>query len=69
MCLTVTHWVACIWYLQASFKEFRDDTWVGSKGFFHVEASHLYLKSYYWALQTITSVGYGDFNGLASPQE
>ena len=27
----VTHWVACIWYIQATFRGSGKDTWIGSK--------------------------------------
>ena len=65
MYIVLTHWVACLWYLQARYRHFNENTWIGANDLQYEKKDILFIQSYYWALQTVTSVGYGDFNGLA----
>lgn len=55
------HLMTCFWYLAATFEESLFDTWVGGRGIVDSQKMYQYLNSFYWAFQTITTVGYGDF--------
>lgn len=70
--LLLSHWFACIWGLQAGFAENPLDTWLGGNGEYCVADAtsntnfrckapgQIYAASVYWAVMTITSIGYGD---------
>ena len=58
----LVHLIGCFWFLQAKLSDFNPDTWVIRFGFMDSESSVQYLASVYWALQTLTTVGFGDIN-------
>ena len=58
------HLFACFWFLSAKFEDFAPDTWVARKGLAGNIGSTtglVYFESLYWALQVLTTIGYGDF--------
>ena len=63
------HLFACFWYLSAKFYDFGPDTWVARKGLLGISdfdelytvTVQKYVESTYWALQVLTTIGYGDF--------
>jgi hyperpolarization activated cyclic nucleotide-gated potassium channel 2 len=63
MILVLTHFVACIWFFLARMDEFHYDTWVVRYGLQDKPNGELYLYSYYWAITTLTTVGFGDISG------
>ena len=56
----ITHFVSCLWFLAAKLQSFEPDTWVYRKGLLDESLTTQYIASYYWAFQTLTTVGYGD---------
>ena len=62
------HLFSCIWYLSAKLADLADDTWVVRKGLIQADILLLYFESIYWAVQVLTTVGYGDF-GAATTSE
>ena len=70
------HLFACFWYLTAKFDEFNPNTWVARKGLLglsdfdelYTATVQKYVESLYWALQVLTTIGYGDF-GAATTAE
>lgn len=42
-------------------KDFGPDTWVNQNDFVDLDIIRAYMRSLYWACQTLTTVGYGDF--------
>ena len=68
------HWFACIWALQASFADTPLDSWMGTFDYCWsmpnssltepeyacVGPWDMYAASVYFAVMTITSIGYGD---------
>lgn len=60
ICLAV-HLFACFFYLVAKMYDFSSETWVYNVGILDESAFQSWLMSIYWAFQTQTTVGYGDF--------
>ena len=53
------HIMACLWFYVASFNN-DPNCWANGIGLFDATAGSQYLVSFYWAMQTITTVGFGD---------
>jgi uncharacterized protein (UPF0147 family) len=51
-----------MWYFSAKIEQFSVDTWVFRYGLENEPASRLYLIGLYFAITTLTTVGYGDFS-------
>lgn len=62
------HLVSCIWYLFAKMRDFDPDTWVYRMGLQDAEPLILYLECVYWALQTVATVGFGEFGANTIPE-
>eukprot|EP00966_Prymnesium_polylepis_P052438 1214396-Prymnesium_polylepis.1 len=73
--LFVAHWVGCAWALQAHLQENLMMTWLADTYCVHalengtaldppefdcVTSLDQYAAAVYWAVMTITSIGYGD---------
>lgn len=56
----MVHLMACLWYLFATFEQNIFQTWVGERNVVDQSQFYKYMESWYWALQTVTTVGYGD---------
>lgn len=57
----LVHLMACFWYMAATFEDNIYYTWVGQRGIVDAPADYKYFNAFYWAFQTVTTVGYGDF--------
>ena len=64
----LVHLFSCIWYLTAKLDDLNDNTWPVRKGLIYSSTFLLYCESVYWAIQVLTTVGYGDF-GAATTAE
>jgi hypothetical protein len=47
--------------MTANFMNFDSSTWVYRKEIIDMSIENQYLYAFYWASQTLTTVGYGDF--------
>lgn len=55
----LVHVFACIWFFVASFTR-KYDTWADQMDLWSETSEWKYLVSIYWALQSVTTVGFGD---------
>jgi cyclic nucleotide gated channel alpha 1 len=54
------HIIACLWVFTATFQDSTEGTWMEGTD---LSRGELYLTSFYFAITTITTVGYGDISG------
>lgn len=57
----ILHLVACFSYISIRFETNQWQTWVGERDLVDKPAGFIYMNAVYWAFQTSTTVGYGDF--------
>lgn len=62
----LVHIFACFFYLSAKMNDLSMNTWVGQKDMVNSSKTVKYSYSIYWAFQTLTTVGYGDFGAYNS---
>ncbi len=58
--ILITHWVACIWFMIGSWESTTGNSWLNSKPLESASRRTQYINSLYWAITTLTTVGYGD---------
>jgi hypothetical protein len=54
--------MACIWHMQAKLLDYPENSWVMLEGIKDENTFMLWLVSLHWAIQTLTTVGYGDIS-------
>lgn len=58
--MLLVHWIACAWYLVPFIEHFPENSWVVIVGISNSDSFTQYIRSLYWAITTMTTVGYGD---------
>lgn len=57
---TCVHVMACFWYFASKLQGFSPDTWVVKFGIMNKSDETKYLCAVYWAVTTLSTIGYGD---------
>jgi hypothetical protein len=60
--LIFTHCIACLWFATAYADGFPVDSWVAAAGVEAAPPLTQYVRSLYWTITTMTTVGYGDIS-------
>ena len=58
--LFLSHLFACTWYLSSFLAKFPAKSWVVLNGIEHSDIATVYIRSLYWTVTTMTTIGYGD---------
>jgi len=58
--LLLMHWLACFWFYSAFASGFPVDSWAARAGIIDSGPIAQYVRSLYWTITTMTTVGYGD---------
>ena len=66
--MLLIHWVACAWFVIAWIAQFPEDCWVARAGIIDSSTSTQYIRSLYWTITTMTTVGYGDITPLRTAE-
>ncbi len=60
--LICTHLVGCAWFKVGHWEAQSGASWLQSEGLLTATPAIQYLYSWYWAITTVTTVGYGDIS-------
>ena len=64
--LILMHWLACIWFFTAFASGFPADSWAARANIVDSGPVAQYIRSLYWTITTMTTVGYGDITPARS---
>lgn len=67
--LFAVHLMGCIFFLVAKFDDLHSDTWVARSDLIYEDPSRQYLFAVNWALQTLTTVGYGEIGAVTGAEQ
>eukprot|EP00947_MAST-08B_sp_MAST-8B-sp1_P002653 g2653.t1 len=60
--ILICHWLACLWMITVHIWPNQRETWYYAGGYYgeSYSGAALYAVCFYWSLQTISTIGYGD---------
>jgi hypothetical protein len=64
----LTNIAACVAFFVPSFNDFEGDNWVKDMDILDSPPNHQFLVSFYWAYQTLLTIGYGDITPISTPE-
>ena len=66
--LLLMHWLACVWFFSAFASGFAVDSWAVRANIVDSGPIVQYIRSLYWTITTMTTVGYGDITPARSAE-
>jgi len=69
LCLVFVHLSACFFFLIAKINDFSPNTWIFQVGLQDADPDVQYLNSFYWSMQTVTTVGFGDITPVSNEEK
>ncbi|CAG9323774.1 unnamed protein product [Blepharisma stoltei] len=60
--MILTHFISCIWIFSAKLDNYNPNTWIVKNGYIDSSEMRIYLASFYWAITTLATVGFGDIS-------
>ena len=58
--VVLIHLISCLWYWTSYSQNFPELSWVALQGLVDAEPITQYIRSLYWTITTMTTIGYGD---------
>lgn len=58
--ILLIHLFCCLWVFLGKYEEYNYRNWIYSGNYMDFDNFELYSVSLYWAVTTLTTVGYGD---------
>lgn len=68
LCLVFVHLSSCFFFLIAKINDFEPDTWIYAYNLQDADPSVQYLNAFYWSMQTVTTVGFGDITPVSNEE-
>ena len=62
--LITSHLAACVWFYTSRFQDFDTDTWVYREHMVNASYATKYITAYFWAIETLCTIGYGDLPAI-----
>lgn len=66
--IIIIHWIGCTWFLTAFIEGFPKNCWAVRAGIKDADALAQYIRSLYWTITTMTTVGYGDITPIRAAE-
>lgn len=67
--LFIAHLVSCFWHFIGSIEQLSgEESWISASNLQDASVSHRYLVSMYWAVSTVSSVGFGDIVAVTNAE-
>ncbi len=66
--ILLLHLLACAWFFSAYIDNFPEESWVVSEGIREAAPDSQYIRSLYWTITTMTTVGFGDITPNRTPE-